>query len=206
MAQKRFLDDAYIERSTEEMRDFYDRWAEIYDEEVTENAYAQPQRCAAALKALIGEATAPVIDIGCGTGLSGLALREAGFSSIDGCDLSPGMLEKADTLGIYRRLFEADLNHPPLDVADGAYAGLVAVGVFSFGHVTADAIDEFLRITKPGAPIVIGMNDHYYQEGSVPNKLRGLEKAGRLERLGEKEGDHLPGIGLSGWVLTARRR
>lgn len=205
MSRPRFLTDSYRDRTATEVRDFYDRWSEVYDEELSEAAYAQPSRCAAALSAMTPDRSQPAIDIGCGTGLSGLALREAGYTKIDGCDLSPGMLEKAARTEIYNRLFETDLNVPPLDVPDGHYAAIAAVGVFSFGHVMADAIDEFLRIGRPGAAIVIGMNDKYYREGSVPKKLDALEAAGLIVERRDEHGDHLPGIGLSGWVITFRK-
>lgn len=197
-----FLETAYEDRSTEEMRAFYDRWAKIYDAELADNEYAQPRRCAAALIAAGAMKDEPVLDVGCGTGLSGLALRQAGFASIDGCDLSPGMLEKAARINLYGRLFECDLNKPPLDCPPAHYGALAAVGVFSFGHVQANAIDEMLRVVRPGGALVIGMNDHYYQEGSVPRKLARLAEDEVIDNLESEHGDHLPGIGLTGWVLS----
>ena len=155
MARQNFLGNAYEERNSEEMRDFYDRWAEVYDEELTENEYRQPQRCAQALVRHLSDRQTRILDVGCGTGLSGLALSQAGYSHIDGCDFSPGMLEKAFKTGIYSKLFRADLNAPPLDARDGEYGAIAAVGVFSFGHIMPEAVDEFVRIVKPGAPIVV---------------------------------------------------
>lgn len=203
---KGFLENAYRERTTGEMRDYYDQWSRVYDAELAENDYAQPRRCAEALISAGADPSRPVIDMGCGTGLSGLALKEAGFGQIDGCDLSPGMLQKASRLDVYRDLFECDLNNPPLARSDASYGSLAAVGVFSFGHVMADAIDEMLRIVEPGGALVIGMNDHYYQEGSVPRKLAALAKEGAITMVSSEHGDHLPGIGLTGWVLSFTRR
>ncbi|MEZ5872147.1 MAG: methyltransferase domain-containing protein [Nitratireductor sp.] len=203
--KKRFLGNAYSNRTAEEVRAYYDQWAEVYDEELTENSYQQPRRCAEALALHLDDRSARVLDVGCGTGLSGLALAAAGYNHIDGCDLSSGMLEKAFKTAVYSKLFTADLNKPPLDAPDNAYGGIAAVGVFSFGHVQPDAVDEFIRVAVPGAPIVIGLNEHFHKEGSLTAKLDALAAAGLIERLSETEGEHIPGIGMSGWVITVRK-
>lgn len=206
MGEKRFLGDAYAETSAEETRALYDAWSEVYDTElVTENAYAQPQRCAAALAAVESNRDTAVLDIGCGTGLSGLALRAAGFSLLAGCDLSPGMMLRAMACGVYSRLFETDLNVPPMPVADGTFGAATAVGVFSFGHVRADALDDILRVLRPGAPLIIGLNEKYHAEGSLTRKLDALAGDGRLAILSREKGDHIPGTGVEGWVLTMRK-
>ncbi|MEC9344183.1 MAG: methyltransferase domain-containing protein [Pseudomonadota bacterium] len=203
--QKRYLDDAYEARTGRETREFYDRWAAVYDEELGENEYQQPLRCAQALTRHLADRDARILDVGCGTGLSGIALSEAGYLHLDGCDFSTKMLEKAFKTGVYSKLFKADLNHPPLDARDGEYDAIAAVGVFSFGHVMADAVDEFLRVSKPGAPIVIGLNDHFFKEGTLTAKLDALAADGRIERVSEEHGDHIRGTGLTGWVIVARR-
>ncbi|MCY4395132.1 MAG: methyltransferase domain-containing protein [Rhodospirillaceae bacterium] len=202
----RFLEIAYEARTTDETRDLYDRWAETYDTElIDENDYAQPLRCAEMLSRYLTDRLAQILDVGCGTGLSGAALSEAGYRTIDGCDLSPGMLAKARGTGVYRRLFEADLNVPPLDAGDGAYGAAAAVGVFSFSHVQPDALDDILRVLAPGAPLIIGLNEHFYDEGTLTGKLDVLNAAGRIERLTEEHGDHIRGTGVTGWVIAVRK-
>ena len=77
------LGTAYNLETGEETLAHYQRWAATYDQEVgVDNGYAQPARCAAALD----EATdrpGSVLDVGCGTGLSGIALRDVGFTDLD---------------------------------------------------------------------------------------------------------------------------
>ena len=115
------------------------------------------------------------------------------------------MLAKACGTGLYRRLFEADLNAPPLDAGDGAYGAAVAVGVFSFSHVRPDALDEILRVLAPGAPLIIGLNEHFFDEGTLSAKLAALAAAGRIERLSEEHGAHIRGTGVTGWVIAVRK-
>ena len=205
--KKRYFDKAYELKTTDETRRHYADWAEVYDLEVgEEKGYRQPARCAAALKAAGLALDAPILDVGCGTGLSGKALRAAGFSHVDGCDLSPEMLERARASGAYRRLFEADLNRPPLDAADGQYGAATCVGVFSFGHVMPDAIDDICRVLRPGGYLVIGLNDHFYEEGRFPAKLAALEDAHTIEPVSREHGLHLANVeGSTGWVFVHRK-
>lgn len=205
MARKTFLDKAYSLRSEPETEAFYQQWAESYDEELEGQGYAQPSRCAEALKDSMTDFDAPVIDLGCGTGLSGSALAKAGYRTIDGCDFSSEMLERASRRGIYRSLFPANLNKPPLPVKAGSYQAALAVGVFSYGHVSPDALDEILRILKPGGALIIGVNSHFYEEGSLTAKVEQLTQEKRLVVQGWEHGRHIPGADVDGWVLKASK-
>ena len=203
--RENFFEIAYSVSSAEETRIMYDRWSEVYDEDLTNSNYQQPARCAATLAHLCPDKQVKILDVGCGTGLSGLALHSEGYQNIDGCDLSNGMIEKADKLGIYSRLFACDLNQPPMEVQDETYDALTAVGVFSFGHIMPEALDELLRITKPGGIIIIGLNDHYYEEGTLTSKLEALEAEGELAILSREHGEHIPANELKGWVLSMNK-
>lgn len=205
MSRKKFLDDAYSLKSGAETEAFYQQWAESYDEELESQGYAQPRRCAEALLELMDDFSEPVIDLGCGTGLSGLALSKAGYKTLDGCDFSSEMLEQAGARGIYRNLFTANLNKPLDAVSAQTYSAALAVGVFSYGHVSPDALDEILRILKPGGALVIGVNSHFYEEGSLTSKTDELEKAGRLSIRAWEHGKHIPGADVDGWVLKATK-
>ncbi|MBO6637086.1 MAG: class I SAM-dependent methyltransferase [Roseitalea sp.] len=202
---ERFLDKAYTVRTDEETKALYDRWAEVYDDELGENEYRQPARSAKALADRLAPAPGvSVLDVGCGSGLSGIALHDAGFDTVDGCDFSTGMLKKAEQAGIYRRLFEADLNRPPIDAPDGAYDAATCVGVFTTAHVKPDAVDEIVRVIRPGGYLVIGLNDNFYRAGVLTGKLDALEAAGLLAERHDEHGEHIVGTGLTGWVIIAK--
>ncbi len=199
-----FYERAY-DVEAHETRDFYARWAPTYDDELTgDNAYAQPRRCADALEAVVADRRARILDAGCGTGLVGAELARRSFQTLDGCDYSPEMLGRARNRDVYRGLFSADLNQP-LPLSDASYDAVMAVGVFSFGHVLPDALDELCRVVAPGGPIVIGVNDHYYDEGSLVDKIERLASKGTVAVTGREHGDHMPGAGVGGWVLVVVR-
>ena len=199
-----FLGTAYDLETGDQTLDHYQRWSGTYDQEVgVDNGYAQPARCAAALARVAGSCD-HVLDVGCGTGLSGVALRDAGFTRLDGCDFSPPMLERAAETGVYRQLFEADLN-AGLDIDGDAYDHAVAVGVFSFGHIRSDALREVLRVVRPGGAVVVGVNDHFWEVGELAAELDAIEADGQASVASREHGEHLPGAAIMGWVIVLVR-
>jgi len=213
-----FIDLAYRwteQTTTEEVRDAYNQWATSYDEDLLQDLdYVMPARAAAAIAAAIKEliaATAPgksrvsVLDIGCGTGLSGVELKRVGFRHIDGCDISTEMLKRAQARNLYGRLFEANLVDPPIDVATNAYDAATAVGVFSHGHLDVNATEEVIRVVKPGAPVVMTTNDHFEEDGKMQTKLHELEERGVIKNLVCEHGEHLKAKNIGGWVFKMEK-
>ncbi len=198
------LGTAYNLETGDETLAHYKRWAATYDQEVgVDNGYAQPARCAAALDG-VADRSGSVLDVGCGTGLSGIALRDVGFADLDGCDFSPPMLERAAETGVYRRLFEADLN-AGLGIEDGTYDHAVAVGVFSFAHIRPDALRSVIRAVRPGGAVVVGLNDHFWDVGTFPAELAAIEADGLASVVSREHGEHLPGADIMGWVVVLVR-
>ena len=198
------LGTAYNLETGDETLAHYKRWAATYDQEVgVDNGYAQPARCAAALDG-VADRSGSVLDVGCGTGLSGIALRDVGFADLDGCDFSPPMLERAAETGVYRRLFEADLN-AGLGIEDGTYDHAVAVGVFSFAHIRPDALRSVIRAVRPGGAVVVGLNDHFWDVGTFPAELDAIEADGLASVVSREHGEHLPGADIMGWVVVLVR-
>lgn len=201
-----FLDRVYGIDSPEETRRLYEDWAGSYDAEVRANGYATPGRCAAALAAAVADCTAPLLDLGCGTGLSGEAFRQAGFATIDGTDFSPRMLEAARRkAGVYRQLALGDLQRP-VPAAPGDYTHAAAVGVFSPAHAPAAMIRQVLAILPVGGCFVFSLNDHALGDPSYDGEIDRLVHAGTAEVAHRDYGDHLPGRGLKSAVVVLRKR
>ena len=77
-----------------------------------------------------------LLDIGCGTGLVGVAARGLA-RRLDGVDVSPAMLEKAKAKGVYDGVFEADLTHFMTQHEGGYDAVLAAATLIHFGDLKA---------------------------------------------------------------------
>ncbi|MEM7526296.1 MAG: methyltransferase type 11 [Pseudomonadota bacterium] len=202
--EKASLDTVYNVTGADAAREFYDEWAENYDIEVRGKEYATPGRCAAALAAFASDPSAPVADFACGTGLSGQALRAAGFTVIDGFDLSEGMLEKARSLGVYRNLGICDMSQP-LEIPEDVYANAAAVGCITTDYMPVTVIDGILGKLKAGGCLVFSVNDHAAEDPAIEGRVNELIDCGWAQLLHREYGDHLPKIGLNATVYVLRR-
>lgn len=205
MRRKQFLDKTYDLDSAEATRQFYNEWSANYDAEIVENGYATPARCASALKEFADKLTSPLLDIGCGTGMSGTAFRDAGFSTIDGADFSAEMLAEARKKDIYRALVQTDLANP-FPFAAGQYANIAAVGVLNPGHAPAETLDSVIALLPRGGCFVFSLNDHAMRDGSYEGRICEYVDAGSAQLVFREYGDHLPKIGLKSNVYVLKRQ
>lgn len=163
--------------SSSEVRKIYDDWAGSYDETLKGWDYRAPAQAAQMLRAVM-PAQSTLLDAGCGTGLTGLALRSAGFvGAIDGIDLSPTSLREAEGRGVYRSLSAVDLQEFPLAIADDAYDGLLCIGVLTYIPDGEGIMREFARVVRPGGRILITQREDLFAErgyGSMLERLAGI--------------------------------
>jgi predicted TPR repeat methyltransferase len=196
-----FLEKVYDARNTKETRDLYDAWSDSYDSEVAENGYATPARCAEALAQFSDDPSRPVLDFGCGTGLSGLALRKAGFSVIDGADLSEDMLAQAREKGIYRDLQRLPADKPA-NIEQGKYAAIAAVGVIGAGAAPISVYDVLMYALDKGGLLVMSLNDHALKDKANEGRICEWVDCGAARLLFCEKGPHLPGIDLQSRVYV----
>ena len=200
---EKFFDKAYGLDSQEKVDKLYEDWADSYDEEVCGYGYASPARCAEALKNFL-PLDAPILDFGCGTGLSGVALQNEGFLTIDGTELVDKMREKAAARRIYRQLFEGDIDDPfPFPL--GTYAAITAVGVISSGAGPASLLDIALEELSPNGLLCFSYNDHTLEDVSYTDALQAATSSGKAEMIFEEYGDHLPQRGVKSMVYILKR-
>jgi len=201
---ERYLDKVYGLDTPEETRSFYNDWSGSYDAEVMENGYATPMRVARALAAQTSQLEAPVLDYGCGTGLSGAALIQAGFTTVDGADLSPDMLAGARDKGVYRETWLIKLD-ADLPFAPGDYSAITAIGVIGAGAAPPETLDLLIDSLAPGGLLGFSFNDHTLQDPPYPAQLASVLQASKAKVLFEEHGPHLPKIGLDSTVYVLER-
>lgn len=148
----------------EELRAYYDQWAESYDETLQSWDYQAPKQAASMLKPLISS-EATIFDAGCGTGLSGLALRDAGYTGrIDGSDLSPESVELARKREIYNSVQVIDLDKRPLPLDNDLYDATISIGVLTYIKDLAGLLTELCRVTRPGGYLLFTHRDDLVAE------------------------------------------
>jgi predicted TPR repeat methyltransferase len=199
-----FLKKIYDVGGAEETRSLYDAWADSYDEEVGENGYVTPRRCAEALASFADDFSAPLLDFGCGTGLSGVALARAGFRTIDGVDLSADMLKGAEDKNVYRNLRVIEARENPI-AKRGDYEAVAAIGVIGVGAAPIAVFDMLMKGLKRGGLMVLSFNDHTLEDPVHESRVSDWVDCAAARLLFREYGDHLPGMGLKSNVYVLER-
>lgn len=141
-----------------EVADRYDAWARSYDVDLTSWSYQAPAAVAETVTTRHPVAGS-VLDVGCGTGLVGRALRARGFAGqILGLDISRESLEIARQSGSYDSLAQADLQQP-LPLQDDGVDAVVCVGVMTYLPEVEAVWREFARVARPGGLVVATQRD-----------------------------------------------
>ena len=133
-----------------------------------------------------------MLDAGCGTGLAGQALRDAGFGGrLLGVDLSPDSVALAVGRGIYDEVVVGDLQQP-LPYDDDSVDAVVCVGVLTYVPDVAAIWGEFCRITRPGGVIVLTQRDDIWRERRCNDVLHDLERDATMDRVPPQPAGELP--------------
>ncbi|MCB6178490.1 class I SAM-dependent methyltransferase [Rhodobacter sp. Har01] len=166
------LGAVYDAKAPQEVAAAYDAWAEGYDAEMAKAGYRHPSIGLALLARHLPRGEGPILDAGVGTGLAGPWFGILGWPEVWGVDISEGMLKVAARKGAYARLSRAVLGEP-LDFPDARFAAVISTGVFTTGHVGAEALPELVRITRPGGVIVLTVKGTLW-DGGFAEALKAL--------------------------------
>jgi SAM-dependent methyltransferase len=146
---------------TVDVREGYGEWAETYESVVQDE---MDLRLLGRISGVDWAAAGEALDLACGTGRIGAWLQERGARQVDGVDLTPEMLARAEARGIYRRLLSADIRRTGLSAE-------------SYDIVVISLADEHLpelpplyreaaRLLRPGgAFVIVGYHSHFLMNG-----------------------------------------
>ena len=204
MKQKAYLNSAYALETMDQTMDLYRDWAETYDDEISANGYASPLRTAQALICCGAKPGLPVLDIGCGSGVSGEFLRQHGFTDMHGCDFSEAMLALAEQKQIYTKLHRSEPQNP-FDFVSVPYETAAAIGVMAPGHAGPDLISTAIQLLTVGGLFGFSMNDHTLENRGYMDEIDRLVKNKEIRIRWSEYGDHLPGINLQSLIVVLER-
>lgn len=171
------LEKVYAATATHELADAYALWSADYDRETLSLGYCLPFMITSFIARHVGREEAPLLDAGCGTGLTGPYLAALGYAALDGLDMSDEMLAHAEARGCYTRFVKATLGDP-LPLADGAYACVFSTGVFTDGHAPAESLRELSRIVRPGGHLIFTVRQSVYEKGGFDREIDSLLASG----------------------------
>lgn len=193
----------YELHSPEKIDAHYTKWAPSYDAELIENGFRSPRRCAEALAQFVAPHES-VLDIGCGTGLSGQSLQAAGFTDVSGQDVNEAMADLARERSVYRELLVVDPDNPfPFD--RGTFGAMSASGVISPGAAPPSVLTAALEALVPGAHLAFSFTDYAMSDPEYSAVLARVLAGGQVDEVFREYGPHIEGLGLGSDVLVLRR-
>ncbi|NKB61975.1 MAG: methyltransferase domain-containing protein [Gammaproteobacteria bacterium] len=202
LKSKEFLAEAYGLSDDNDMRLFYQKWADDYDAQMIEGlGYCSPRLIAEQLTRYLTNQESKVLDIGCGTGLTSKYLHDEGFKALHGLDLSPDMIEVAGKRGIYQGLRVVDVNLP-LPYDDGEFDAIISSGTFTHGHVGPEPFHEISRITRLGGFIACTIHGELWQKSGFEKMLQELENSQTLACRYREIGRYFDQGELEGWFCV----
>ena len=199
----KFFPKAYGLKTQNDINDLYDEWADSYDDEVEENGYVSPARTASALTQFL-PLEASILDIGCGTGLSGVALNNSGFLNIHGTEINLSMLVNAKKKKVYKSLIQGKINNPFPD-PPGTYDAIVAIGVIGAGAAPASLLRSALKALESGGLLAFTLNDAAMAQESCKIELKTVLDDNLAVELFSEYGQHLSSINIGSTVYILER-
>ena len=190
----------YKLKTTEEVMRYYDEWGEKdkYNRDMVDWNYTGPKETVDVLKKYLLNKDVLFLDAGCGTGLVGLQLKKFGFKNFHGADLSQKLLDSVPK-NLYQKLFKVDLNKR-IELSNNLYDIVMCVGTFTFGHVKSNALDEFVRITKPGGLICFTINEGIYEEYGFDKKISYLKENNKWHEVEFFKSDYIASKNVNAWL------
>lgn len=173
------LENAYGVETPADSVAYYQDFAAVYDDGFVDAlGYCYHTELAKLFHASLPNTARAVADIGCGTGIVAQALGLPA-DQIDGFDISPDMLAKAEAKGLYHRLVEVDLTQP-LGPPPRRYGAVVSAGTFTHGHLGPGSLLALLDWAQPGAFFCVGVNAEHYTAHGFEAALTSAQTADRV--------------------------
>jgi predicted TPR repeat methyltransferase len=172
------LDSVYTASDPAALAKAYADWAATYDGETAALGYLLPFLIAAWVTRYVAQGDGPLLDAGCGTGLTGPQLKALGYRDIVGLDLSDEMLKIAEGRHSYTELRRGTLGER-LPWPDRHFRAFFSTGVFTMGHAPAAGLRDLVRITKQGGHAIFTVRDRVFDSGGFQAVFDELERAGK---------------------------
>jgi SAM-dependent methyltransferase len=180
------------------VRDGYSAWAETYDDTVLD---LMDLRVAETLASVGWDEHDQALDLACGTGRLGAWLITKGVAAVDGVDITPAMLERAKTRGVYRDLMTGEA--AAVDRTDGLYSlicqSLADEHMADLGPLYAEAY----RLAAPGGLFVLLGYHPWFLMTGMPTHFR--DRSGQnlaIESHIHLFADHTEAALKAGWRLA----
>ena len=142
-----------------EVAELFDTYADQFDKHLIEElSYSGHEVLPTEVGRIAGQTKAEwnIIDLGCGTGLCGPALRPFARRLV-GVDVSPKMIARGKQKGVYDELYVADLVYALATTRQTSVECLVAADVLGYLGDLSVVFEEGARVLNPGGFFVFSV-------------------------------------------------
>ena len=190
--------------SKEKVLKYYDNWTNKsqYNQDMIDWQYTAPQHSINLFKQHATNKNMQILDAGCGSGLVGIELNKEGYKNLKGVDFSQSMLDLIPEK-IYNSIELIDLNEP-LYFEDNYFDAIMCVGTFTYGHVKANTLNEFIRITKNNGLICFTVNEGIYSEYEFDKKIEELSKNNFWKVMSLKKSPYIENKNVEAWLCLSK--
>lgn len=180
------------------VEDGYKEWVKTYEATVQDE---MDLRLLSRIRAVSWNQVKVAVDLACGTGRTGVWLKDKGVKEIHGVDITPEMLEFARKRGAHERLLVGDITNTHL----GAESYDLSIVVLADEHLQNlfPLYDEAARITKNnGYFVIVGYHPYFLLNGIITHFHRpGGEPVG-IESYVHLFSDHVKAAHNNHWLLV----
>ena len=183
----------------------YDEMADSYHAIHKSGTWVGPNKVAEVAASLIdGEEEkrqVEILDFGAGTGLSGMAMKNKGFSTIDALDVSKKMVDiaQAESNGeLYRKIIIGILKENDDLIKQESYGMVVSMGCIGT-HTDADEVYRIMPLVKPGGYIVYTIKNEANESESFQSLYAALKEHNDV---GEEKAEEKSNTTKNEWKLV----
>ena len=171
---------------THYVRSLFDGYAQQFDTHLVQALNYQAPRILTQRLVASGRRYDHALDLGCGTGLCGPYLRQMA-RQVTGVDLSPNMLDKAQALGAYDMLLQAEVV-AFLAAAQERFDLVVAADVFIYVGALEEVFRHLARVMPAQGSFCFTVEEAVGEEMVLRPSLRYAHSEAYLRRLAQAHG------------------
>jgi SAM-dependent methyltransferase len=137
-----------------------------------------------------------VLDLGAGNGMVGEALRERGFDSVIGVDITPeaGEAVERDRPGVYAAYHVCDLLDPPEELRDARFGAMTSVAALGFGDVPPEVFTAAFELVEDGGWVAFTIKEDFLDRGEddsgFSGLIAGMLRSGAIDERGRRRYRH----------------
>jgi SAM-dependent methyltransferase len=181
-----------------DVREGYGAWVQTYEQTVQDE---MDLRLLERLTTVDWVSPRTVLDLACGTGRIGAWLRQRGSTAtLDGVDLTPEMLDRARSRGVYRTLVVGDVaaTRLPADSYELCTQSLADEHLPELGPLYR----EVARVARPGgAFVIVGFHPQFLMAGMPTHFDRAPGEPVTIRSYVHLLSDHVKAAHAAGWRL-----